>query len=111
MHHGQNRENKKTQIKTKNVNFAEIAWEMCKCCGNRGKCIHLVEIGGQYAICIIGLGEWTPLSLFRVAFDQGQAINCLQQLVKLRICTVWEVPQSWGKPYETRVLFTPKGGK
>jgi len=32
-----------------------------KFCGNRGKFINFVETGGEYAMCIIGLGRWMPL--------------------------------------------------
>ena len=43
------------------INFAEI-WEIYKFAQNyRRKCLYFVEIEGEYAICIIGLGEWTPM--------------------------------------------------
>ena len=44
-------ENKKTQIKPKNVNFAEIG----------GICINFVEIGGNMQYPSVAYGGWTPL--------------------------------------------------
>ena len=42
---------------------------MYKFCVNRGKMYKFVEIGGN-AVCIIGLGRWTPLVVCKVLHNE-----------------------------------------
>jgi len=59
MHHGQNRVSTLRKL-SKNRQFQENTEHIYKFCGNIWESYKFLEIGGN-AICIIGLGGWTPL--------------------------------------------------
>jgi len=60
MHHGQNKEKQKTQIKQKNINLEEIWRKYINICENRVEIYKCCGDRGEYAICIIGLGDGCP---------------------------------------------------